>query len=138
MGTKDLIGVLGLVAAISFAVAILNYFVKYINKKYINKLGKEKKQIVDIYRKVMRIIIKNHKVAGTIAVISVLAHFVISFSNGRVSITGIIAAVIMILIFILGFYGAVINKNIKGNWLKVHRFIAFVLVVAIAVHVIFV
>lgn len=41
----------------------------------------------------------------------------------------------MVIIFILGFYGAVINKNIKGIWLKVHRLIAFALIIVIALHV---
>lgn len=135
MNTRDLIGILGWVTAISFGVAILNYFMKFINKKYINKLGKEKKQIVDLYRKVMKIIIRYHKLAGTIAVISVLTHFFIAFSNGRISISGIIAAILMVLIFILGFYGAFINKKIKGSWLKVHRLIAFALIIAIAIHI---
>lgn len=79
MNSKDLIGILGWVTVISFGIAILNYFIKYVNKKYISKLGKDKKQIVDIYRKIMKIIVKNHKLAGTIAVISVLAHFFIAF-----------------------------------------------------------
>jgi len=137
MNSRDLIGLLGWVTAISFVIAILNYFVKFINKKYINKLGKEKKKIVDMYRKIMRIIIKSHKLAGTIAVISVLTHFVIAFSSSRISITGIIAAILMVIIFIMGFYGAYINKNIKGMWLKFHRLIAFALIIAIAVHVAF-
>ncbi|MBU3190013.1 hypothetical protein KPL51_10700 [Clostridium bowmanii] len=114
---------------------MLNFFVKYINKKYINKLGKEKKQLVDIYRKVMRLIVKNHKLAGTIAVVSVLTHFFIALSSNRISITGIIAALIMASIFSLGVYGAYINKNYKGMWLKVHRVLAFSLIVAIFIHI---
>jgi hypothetical protein len=135
MKTEDLIGLLGWVTAISFGIAILNFFVKYINKKYISKLGKDKKQIVDLYRKIMRIIVKNHKLVGTIAVVSVLIHFFIAFSANRIKITGIIAAAIMAILFLLGFYGAYINKNYKGMWLKVHRILAFSLIIAIIVHV---
>lgn len=135
MRTGDLIKLLGWVTAISFSLAILNFFVKLVNKKYISKLGKEKKQIVDLYRKIMRIIVKNHKILGTIAVASVLAHFFIAFSSNRISITGIIAALIMASIFILGVYGAFINKNYKAMWLKVHRILAFTLLIAIATHV---
>lgn len=135
MRTGDLIGFLGWVTAISFSLAILNFFVKYINKKYISKLGKEKKQLVDMYRKVMKIIIKNHKLVGSIAVVSVLTHFFIAFSSNRISITGIIAATIMASIFCLGVYGAYINKNYKAMWLKVHRVLAFTLILAIATHV---
>lgn len=135
MSDRTLINFLGWVTAISFCLAILNYFVKYINKKYINKLGKDKKQIVDLYRKIMKLIIKNHKLLGTIAVVSVLSHFLIAFPSNRIRITGIIAAVLMFIIFSLGVYGAYINKNYKGLWLKVHRIIAFSLIVAIVIHV---
>jgi len=135
MNNKDLIELLGSVTVISFSVAMLNFLLKFINKKYINKLGEDKKQIVTLYRKIMIPFIKLHKVAGTIAVFSVLTHFYIAFSSGRVSITGIIAALLMITIFALGFYGAFINKNYKGKWLKVHRILAFCLIVAIGIHI---
>ena len=135
MKTGDLIGFLGWITAISFGIVILNYFVKYINKKYINKLGKEKKQIVDLYRKIMKVIVKNHKLVGTIAVFSVLAHFFIALSSNRISITGIIAAILMAMIFLLGVYGEFINKNYKGMWLKVHRVLAFVIIIAIGIHI---
>lgn len=136
MQARDFIGFLGMISAISFGIAIANFFVKYINKRYISKLGKEKKQIVDIYRKVMKLVIKNHKIVGTIAIFSVLTHFLIAFSSNRISITGIIAALFMVIIFVLGFYGAFINKNYKGMWLKIHRVMAFGLLIAIIIHVI--
>ena len=134
--TRLLLGFFGIITVISFGIAISNYFVKYIHKKYINKLGNEKKQFVNIYRKIMKIIIKNHKLIGTIAIFSVLIHFFVAFSSNRISITGIIAALFMVIIFFLGVYGAFINKNHKGLWLKVHRAMAFFLLVAIVIHVI--
>ncbi|MBU3158468.1 hypothetical protein KPL37_01615 [Clostridium frigoris] len=115
---------------------MLNYFVKVINKRYISKLGKEKKQMIDLYRKLMKLIIKYHKLAGTIAIFTVLTHFIIAFSSGRISITGIVAASFMVIIFFLGVYGAFINKNRKGMWLKVHRTMAFVLLLAVVIHII--
>lgn len=136
MQTRVLLGFFGIITVISFSVAISNYFVKYIHKKYIIKLGNEKKQLVDLYRKIMRIIIKNHKLVGTIAIFSVLTHFFVGFLSNRISITGVIAALFMFIIFFLGIYGAFINKNHKGMWLKVHRAMAFVLLVAIVIHVI--
>jgi len=136
MQTRVLLGFFGIITVISFSVAISNYFVKYIHKKYIIKLGNEKKQLVDLYRKIMRIIIRNHKLIGTIAIFSVLTHFFVGFLSNRISITGIIAALFMFIIFFLGIYGAFINKNHKGMWLKVHRVMAFVLLVAIVIHVI--
>lgn len=136
MQTRVLLGFFGIITVISFSVAISNYFVKYVHKKYIIKLGNEKKPLVDLYRKIMRIIIKNHKLVGTIAIFSVLTHFFVVFLSNRISITGVIAALFMFIIFFLGIYGAFINKNHKGMWLKVHRAMAFVLLVAIVIHVI--
>ncbi|MCB2292815.1 hypothetical protein LGK95_04595 [Clostridium algoriphilum] len=136
MQTREIFGFLGSIAVICFGIAIANYFVKYIHKKYITKLGKDKKEIVVLYRKIMKIIIKNHKLAGTIAIFAVLAHFSIAFSISRISITGLIAALFMLTIFFLGVYGAFINKSHKGMWLKVHRGMAFALLVAIVIHLI--
>lgn len=131
----EIIEFLGWVTAVSFGISILNFFLKYINKNYINKLGEDKKQIVDIYRKIMKLVVKNHKLAGTIAAISVLAHFFIAFSYKHIEITGIIAAVLMGSIFLLGVYGAYINKNYKGIWLKIHRILSFALIIAIGIHI---
>ncbi|MBU3181188.1 hypothetical protein [Clostridium psychrophilum] len=136
MQTRAIFGFLGFIAVISFGIAIANYFVKYINKRYISKLGKEKQEIVVLYRKIMKIIIKNHKLAGTVAIFAVLAHFIIAFTSIRTSITGIIAALFMLTIFFLGVYGAFINKKHKGMWLKIHRGMAFVLLIAIVIHII--
>ncbi|MGL5353318.1 MAG: hypothetical protein ACRDA5_08320, partial [Clostridium sp.] len=85
--------------------------------------------------KIMKIIIKNHKLIGTIAVVAVSTHFFIAFSAGDIKITGIIAAVLMLIIFILGIYGAYIRKSNKGIELKIHRIISFALIIAIAIHV---
>jgi hypothetical protein len=136
MQTRLLLGLFGIITVISFSIAISNYFVKYIHKKYINKLGNEKKEFVNMYRRIMKIIIKNHKLVGTIAIFSVLIHFYAGFTSNRISITGLIAALFMAIIFLLGIYGAFINKNHKGMWLKVHRIMAFVLLAAITIHII--
>jgi hypothetical protein len=135
MNTRHLIGFLGWVAAYGFGIAILNYFVKFINKKVISKLGKDKKQIVDYYRIFMKLIIKYHKLAGTVAVVAVASHFFIAFSNDRTRLTGIVAALIMACIFLIGVYGAFISKNRKGIWLKAHRLLSFLLIIALAIHI---
>jgi hypothetical protein len=136
MQTRILIDILGWVTVTCFTIAILNFFVKYINKKYISKLGIEKKRLIGLYKMFMKKIIKYHKLAGTIAIISVLIHFFIAFLSNRISITGIIAALFMASILLLGVYGAFINKNRKGLWLKIHRIMAFGLLIAIVIHII--
>jgi hypothetical protein len=135
MYTSDFIEFLGWITAVSFGIAILNFFSKYIHKHYVSKLGKEHQQVIDLYRKVMKLIIKNHKLAGFVAVAAVLTHFFIAYSNGMIYLTGSISAIIMGTIFVLGFYGAFINKNYKAWWLKAHRLLAFALIFTIGAHV---
>lgn len=137
MGTLDLIRLLGWTTALLFCLAFLNYFVKLINKKYINKLGKEKKPFVDNYRKMMKVIVKNHKLIGILAFVVMLIHFYVVFSAHLLRLTGIIAALFMITIVSLGFYGAFIKKNNKGIWLKIHRILPFVLLIVIIIHATF-
>ena len=136
MGNGDLIELLGSVTAISFGLAILNFFVKRINRVFISKLGAEKKPFADLYRKFMRIVVKYHKLVGSFAIVAVLLHFYIAYTANSIRIAGIIAGVMMGVIFLLGFYGAFINKNYQGLWLKVHRVIPFALALAIGIHVI--
>ena len=132
-----MIGFLGWVTAVCFGLAILNFFVKLLNRKYISKLGKEKAQLVSAYRKVMKIVVKNHKVVGIVAIICVLIHFTIALISHRILLSGIIAAGLMLSLFCLGFYGAYINKNFRGKWLKIHRVAAFAVLLAILTHAIF-
>lgn len=135
MQLGDLIEFLGWVTAISFGIALLNFFSKLIHKHYISKLGKDKKVWVDYYRKLMKLVIRYHKVAGTVAVAAVLTHFTVAYSNGFLRLTGIVSALMMISIFLLGAYGAFVNKNYKGNWLKIHRLMAFALIFSIGIHI---
>jgi len=137
MGTLDLIRLLGWITAIIFCLAFSNYFVKVINKNYINKLGKEKKQFVGNYRKAMKFIVKNHKLFGIIAFVTMVIHFIVVYSAHLTRLSGIVAALLMIAIVGLGSYGGFINKNRKGVWLKIHRILPFILLIVIIIHVLF-
>lgn len=134
MNLRHFIGPLGILTAIGFIFALLNFFVKFINKNYILKLSKDKKYFADYYRKIMRFIIKNHKIAGIITFILMLLHFFIAYTSHRIKTTGTIAAIIMLIIVIIGIYGK-ISKNIRGKWLVAHRTLAFILIVAIIFHI---
>lgn len=133
---RDIAGTIGWIVAFGYVFAMLNFILKLINKKYIVKLPKDKKRIVDIYRQFMKYFIKYHKLVGIIAVLAVVTHFAIMSIFVEISITGIISAMIMFGIGLFGVYGAFINKNFKGQWLKIHRIFAFSLVIFIAIHII--
>jgi len=132
---REMAGLFGWIGVWGYAIALLNFFMKYINKKYVNKLPKDKQKFIDIYRGLMKFIVKYHKIAGIIASISIVFHFYLMFSFRGLSISGLIAAVVMWIVFTLGIYGFRINKNMKGSWVKVHRILSFLLIVLIVFHI---
>jgi len=127
----------GWIVVIGYAVALMNYFVKQINKKYVSKLPKEQKKFKDFYMKIMKFVIKNHKTIGILTSLIIICHFIIIFIKEGISITGLIAVVIMLLVFLLGIFGAYFNKSKERNWVKIHRALAFALVLAIPAHLMF-
>ncbi|MBP2033445.1 succinate dehydrogenase hydrophobic anchor subunit [Clostridium algifaecis] len=127
---------LGWIGFWAYIILLLNFFVKYVNKRYINKLPKDKKKYADMYRFIMRYIVKYHRIIGIIAPVSIIGHFYFMYSYIGLSVPGLIATIIMFVTVLLGIYG-VINKNIRGSWLKVHRFLAFILIFLVIFHVMF-
>lgn len=130
-------GLLGWIAVWGYIIALINYFMKYINKKYINKLSNDKKQYKDLYRFIMKYVVKYHKIAGIAASIAVIGHLYIMYNFIGLSIPGLIAAITILIVLILGMYGVFINRNMRGSWVKVHRTLAFILIVLIGFHVMF-
>jgi hypothetical protein len=137
MTVFDVLEILGWTIIISFSIAIANYVLKFLHKSYVSKLSKKHPQFVTYYRKVMKMVIKVHKLAGLVAGLAVLSHFLVAFTNGMLRTSGIIAAVILGMIVSLGIYGAYVHKGLKKNWLILHRLLAFALIVAIINHVLF-
>lgn len=131
----ELVGLLGWITAISFGIAFSNYFLKFIHKRWISKLPEAYKPWVLRYRFLMKWVIKCHKVAGLLAFTGLLTHFTLAFSQGRLSLTGFTSAVVLLTVVGMGVYGAYFKKAPKGNWLRVHRLLAFVLVATISVHI---
>lgn len=131
----ELVGLLGWVTAISFAVALSNYLVKFVHKKWISKLPKTYESWVLRYRVLMKWVIKLHRPAGFVAFIGLLSHFALAFSQGRLSLTGFISAIVLLGTFSMGIYGAFFKKSPKGSWLRLHRLMAFALIVTISAHV---
>lgn len=132
---RDLAGIIGWIVVWGFVFVMLNFVLKLINKKFISKLPPDKKKFVDNYRTVMKYVVKYHKLAGIMTSLIIIIHLVLMSIFVKVSITGLIAMALMFGIFFLGIYGAYINKNLKALWLKIHRGLAFLLVIAIIVHV---
>lgn len=133
---KDISEFLGWVVVIGYFLALCNYILKYINKKYINVKLKDNKNIVNNYRMIMKYIIKYHKLIGIIISCVIFIHFAIMLYVKGLSITGIIALLTMVLTTLLGIYGAYFKKKYGGSWLYVHRTLAFILFIMIIIHII--
>lgn len=133
---KEFGKLLGWIGLWAYIILLLNFFMKYINKKYISKLPKDKKKYTNVYRLVMKYVVKYHKIIGIIAPIAIIGHFYFMYNYIGLSVPGLIATIVMFITVLLGIYG-VISKNIRGRWLKVHRFLSFILIILIVFHIMF-
>lgn len=124
-------GFLGWLTVILFAATIANYIVKSINKKFGKQISSTGKRIMTVLTKIF---VKNHRYFGLGAFIALFLHFIIQFSNFGFSISGIIAAALLILQVVLGIYATVKKKPRRGTWFIAHRSIAFLLILGIAFH----
>ena len=124
---------LGFLIILFYALTISKYVFKLITKYFGERLSKYKK-FYEIYRKINMIITKYHKIFGFSTIIFILIHFFVQFSNYGLSITGLIAALLMLFQILIGLYG-VLTKKINKNWRLVHKVIAFVILIAILIHI---
>lgn len=130
---EDLGELLGGAIIFFYSLTILNYVVKFVNKKFKKQINKNKTFAAN-YMKFMRFIVKNHRYFGFLAVLFLVLHFLIQFTTYGLSITGAIAASIMILQIILGIYGFKVKKKGK-SWLMIHRTVAAMILIAILIHI---
>ena len=130
---EDIGEFLGFLIIFFYSLTILNYIVKFVNKKFKKQINKNK-TFASYYMKVMRFIVKNHRYFGFAAVIFLLFHFLIQFVTHGLSITGILAASIMVLQIGLGIYGHKVKKKGK-TWLMIHRSVAVMIFIAIVIHI---
>lgn len=124
---------LGWLTIILFAGTIANYVVKFVSKKWGKKISASPtgKMVLAFF---MKAFIKNHKYFGIGAFIALLLHFILQFLSFGFSISGVIAAALLILQVVLGVYALLNKKPRKGIWFIVHRSIAILLILGIALH----
>ena len=124
----------GFLIIIFYSLAVLNFCFKYLNRNYRDKL-KKKEGFYKIYMNFLKFFAKYHRYFGGATILMILVHFFIQFNQFGISITGCIAAGVMLLQVGLGVYGQI--KKVKGKaWLMIHRGIAAVLLVTILIHII--
>lgn len=130
---EDIGEFLGAMIIFFYSLTILNFIVKFVNKKFKKQINKNK-TVSTYYLKAMRFIVRNHRYFGFTAVLFVLLHFSVQLVTHGPSITGIIAASIMVLQIGLGIYGHKTKKKGKA-WLMIHRSVAVMILIAILIHI---
>ena len=116
-----------------YVLTILKYVFKWISRIF-DKLIKKNESFYNIYKKVSLFFAKNHRIFGILTFLAVITHFIVQFSTIGLSITGLIAALIMMLQVSLGIYGVKV-KNKWKYWVLVHRIIAFIILIAVIIHI---
>ena len=125
---------LGWLTGLGFTLALLNFPVKWANKRWINKLPKESK-FKKYYMSFMKFIIQKHRYFGLGAAGALLIHIFMQIQFKWVSTTGLIATALLVVNVLMGANLFFKHKGDRGTWFKVHRATVVLLFVAIASHV---
>ncbi len=131
---EDLGELFGFLIIVFYVLAALNFCFKFLNRNYRNTL-KKNEGFYKIFMKILKFFVKNHKYFGGATILLILVHFYLQFSRFGISVTGCIAAGVMLLQVGLGVYGQ-LQKTRSKAWLMLHRGIAVVLLVAILIHIV--
>jgi hypothetical protein len=131
----ELGGFLGIMITVFLGLALLNYVMKWVNKHWVSKLPKTSKFKV-VYIKVIKFIVQKHRWFGLGAAVFMVAHLILQITYAWVSITGLIAAALLVINGMIGAWMHFKQKGKRGPLLMVHRAIGILLVAAIAAHVI--
>ena len=132
---EELGGFFGWLLVIAFGGTIMNYCLKFVNKRYGRSIS-ENPYGKKIMKLLMTIFVRNHKYFGFATIVFLITHVIIQFSKFGINFTGLIAAVILISEVLLGIYANLKKKPRKGIWFITHRIFSILLIIGIAVHVI--
>lgn len=129
----------GQLGAISFIVAFSFFIIKLYNRK-LRKRIKEKLPSADkVIGSITKFIIKIHKPAGVLALILTSIHFFLMYSSGRIRYSGLFALTILTLLVITGVLkGFVKSTDSRKRLQKAHLLLAFVQLIAVFIHLVFV
>jgi hypothetical protein len=125
---------LGVITAVLFGIAILNFFIKWGNRNWVMKLPKEN-AFRSGYQTVMKFLVKNHRFFGFGAALVMVSHVVLQITFQWVSITGLITAGLAVVTVALG---VIMFKSKKRTpaMLWAHRGAVIALTLAFVAHVI--
>jgi len=123
------------VAGVLFSAA--NYFFKLLSRKWVAKTDSNL-SIRKKYLGFLKGYLRFHPFIGFMTSIGFVVHFILQYLNWGFFLTGVIAGSLLIFQTVLGFFGYLFKHKKRGLWFYIHRSIAIVLMIAIAVHIIYV
>ncbi|MCE5197337.1 MAG: hypothetical protein LLG09_09520 [Negativicutes bacterium] len=129
----ELGGVLGSITGLCLLLALLNYPVKWVNKRWISKLSKES-SVKKTYQSVMRFLVQKHRYFAFTAVVTLAIHLYLQLTYRWLSITGVITGALLILTVLLGANLFFRHKGERGLLLQVHRISALATLLSFIVH----
>lgn len=125
---------LGWGAVTFFGLSGMNYVVKAINKRYRKQIGAS--NFKNVFNPFMKIVVKNHKLFGLIAIAFALVHGFFKFQTWGIVPSGVLTLSLLVLQGFLGGYGFRKKKR-EGKWLYWHRIIPILIILSVLNHVIF-
>ncbi|PKL11925.1 MAG: hypothetical protein CVV52_12095 [Spirochaetae bacterium HGW-Spirochaetae-8] len=127
-------GLFGALVILLYILTILNYMVKAANR-YFGAWMKTYPKAYRIFITCMRFIVKYHRIFGAGSLLFLIIHVFVQYNfYGYINKTGAAAAGVLLMQVLLGIYGSKLKKRPK-SWLYIHRAVAVLLPLAIALHV---
>ena len=128
-------GLFGWLITIAFAGTILNYILKRINRRWGKKINANP-SAARLMKILMAVFVRQHKYWGFAAIVSLILHFLIQFSQFGINLTGALAAILMLCQLFLGFFMNAARKAKKKIRVSIviHRILAILLIIGIALH----
>ena len=127
--------ILGYLSVGFYLLAVFNYVIKALNKKYSEKIRQSDK-LRQFFIWGMKHIVKNHKIFGFLTFTFFLAHSLIQYVLLGFNLTGMVAAGFLLAQVGLGFYGFRGKRKFKA-WLPIHRGVGGFLLIFIIMHSLF-
>jgi hypothetical protein len=126
--------VIGWILFAGYFWAVLNYFVKRVNRAFILGMP-EDSPFRQRYAGFMRAVARSHVFVPLFLLTVLLLHLFIELIHVGFFVTGVVTLALMLAQISLGIYGVYIKARKKGPWLAAHRTGAALLSVSIAAHV---
>ena len=129
----ELGGLLGSLTGVCFFLALLNYPVKWINKRWIGKLPKGS-GVKKAYLPVMKFLVQKHRFFAFGAIAALAVHLYLQLTYRWLSVTGMIAGGLLLLTVLLGANLFFRHKGTRGLLFQAHRIAALSVLAAFAIH----